>query len=49
MRAPTVNSTHDGWKDSRVVLYRMGRKTRSELQFTSDVGRRDVVTVTSRT
>ena len=36
-----VKSTHDeGWKDFRVVLYRR-RSTRSELDSTSDVGRRD--------
>ena len=52
MQLGEVNSIHDeGCEYSRVVLLmvRRRRKTRSELDSTSDVGRRDVVTATFST
>ena len=50
MQLGEVNSTHgEGCKDSRVVFYRRRTRTRSELDSASDIGRRDIVTVTPRT
>ena len=49
MRLGEVNSTHDRAGKTRVGLEHRRRRTRRDLDSTSDVSRRDVVTVTSRT